>query len=148
MPSAGPPATPAEPQLQIRTQGTLNAAESGNAPVKVDSEGGVRAQESKSRFIGTAVALLITHRAADNDAGRTGLNGNSPNVSGRTLGGGLGFGLLGSIAAQSSNKVGMALGYYGMAWSVFSTVVARGADVQFDRNAVVDIGFNQRPPAK
>ena len=147
-PSAGPPATPAEPQLQIRTQGTLNAAESGNAPVKVDSEGGVRAQESKSRFIGTAVALLITHRAADNDAGRTGLNGNSPNVSGRTLGGGLGFGLLGSIAAQSSNKVGMALGYYGMAWSVFSTVVARGADVQFDRNAVVDIGFNQRPPAK
>lgn len=60
----------------------------------------------------------------------------------------MGFGLLGSIAAQSSNKVGMALGYYGMAWSVFSTVVARGADVQFDRNAVVDIGFNQRPPAK
>ena len=138
---------PVEPKLQIRTQGTLSAAEGGNAPVKVDSEGGVQAQESKSRFIGTAIALLITHRAADNDAGRA-VNGNNPNVSGRTLGGGLGFGLLGSIAAQSSNNVGMALGYYGMGWSVFSTVVARGADVQFDRNAVIDIGFNQRSPGK
>ncbi len=139
---------PAEPKLQIRTQGTLSAAEGGNAPVKVDSEGGVQAQESKSRFIGTAIALLITHRAADNDAGRSGVNGNNPNVSGRTLGGGLGFGLLGSIAAQASNNVGMALGYYGMGWAVFSTVVARGADVQFGRNAVIDIGFNQRSPAK
>jgi hypothetical protein len=27
---------------------------------------------------------------------------------------------------------------------VFSTVVARGRDVQFDKNAVVDIGFNTR----
>ena len=138
---------PAEPKLQIRTQGTLSAAEGGNAPVKVDSEGGVQAQESKSRFIGTAIALLITHRAADNDAGRA-VNGNNPNVSGRTLGGGFGFGLLGSIAAQSSNNVGMALGYYGMGWSVFSTVVSRGAGVQFDRNAVIDIGFNQRSPGK
>jgi hypothetical protein len=138
----------AEPQLQFRTQATVNAAEGGNAPVKVDSEGTVQAQESKTRFIGTAVALLITHRAADNDAGKTGVNGNSPNVSGRTLGGGLGFGLLGTIAAQSSNNVGMALSYYGMAWTVFSTIVAKGPDVQFDENAVVDIGFNQRAPAK
>jgi hypothetical protein len=28
---------------------------------------------------------------------------------------------------------------------VYSTVVARGAEVQFGRNAVIDIGFNQRP---
>jgi len=58
----------------------------------------------------------------------------------------MGFGLLGSIAAQSSRNVGAALGYYGMAWAVYSTVVARGAEVQFNKNAVIDIGFNQRPP--
>ena len=62
----------------------------------------------------------------------------------RTLGGGLGFGLLGTIAAQSSRTVGAAFGYYGLAWSVFSTVVARGPEVQFDKNAVVDISFNTR----
>ena len=56
----------------------------------------------------------------------------------------MGFGLLGTIAAQSSRTVGAALGYYGLAWSVFSTVVARGREVQFDKNAVVDIGFNTR----
>jgi hypothetical protein len=140
---------PAEPKLQFRTQATLSGAEGGNAPVKVDSEGTVQAQESKTRFIGAAAALLIARSAADNDAGRKAVNGNTnPNISGRTLGGGLGFGLLGSIAAQSSNNVGMALGYYGMAWTVFSTVFAPGADVQFDRNAVIDIGFNQRSPAR
>lgn len=59
----------------------------------------------------------------------------------------MGFGLLGAIAAQSSRNVGAAFGYYGLAWSVYSTVVKRGAEVQFGKNAVIDIGFNQRPPA-
>ena len=137
--------------LQFRTQATLDAAEGGNAPLKVDKEGGVQATESKTRFIGTAVAVLISRRAADNDAERAThggpITGQSPNVGGRTLGGGMGFGLLGAIAAQSSRNVGAAFGYYGLAWSVYSTVVARGAEVQFGKNAVIDIGFNQRPPA-
>ena len=80
--------------------------------------------------------------------GRNGVSGNNSNVSGRTLGGGLGFGQVGAIAARSSNNVGMAWGYYGMAWSVISTVVVKGAEVQFDRNAAIDIGFNRRSPAK
>jgi hypothetical protein len=138
-----------EEKLQFRTQATLNAAESGSAPLKVDKEGGVQATESKTRFIGTAVAVLISRRAADNDPLRDhsgAITGQSQNVGGRTLGGGIGFGLLGAIAAQSSRNVGAAFGYYGMAWSVYSTVVARGAEVRFAKNAVIDIGFNQRTP--
>jgi len=46
-------------RLQIRTQGTLAAAEGDTGPLKVDHEGGVQATESKTRFIGTAVALLV-----------------------------------------------------------------------------------------
>ena len=141
-----------EKKLQIRTEGTLAAAEGGKASVKVDSEGGVKATESKTRFIGTAVALLLARAAGDNDPVRapsTGgvrgaVIGQKANVGGRTLGGGLGFGLLGTIAAQSSRNVGAALGYYGLAWSVFTTVVARGPEVHFDKNAVVDIGLNSR----
>jgi hypothetical protein len=83
-------------------------------------------------------------RARSTGGGRGAIIGQNPNVAGRTLGGGLGFGLLGTIAAQSSRNVGAALGYYGLAWSVFSTVVARGHEVQLDKNAVVDIGFNTR----
>ena len=137
-------------RLQFRTKATLRAAESANAHVEVGSEGGVKTTDSKTRFLGTAIALLITHRAADNDAihTRNGAHGRGSNVTGRTLGGGLGFGMLGAIAAQASRGVGAGLGYYGMAWSVFSTIVARGADVQFDRNTVIDIAFNQRTPEK
>jgi hypothetical protein len=146
------PAAPEEHRLQVRTQGTLAAAEGDNAPLKVDTEGGVQATESKTRFIGTAVALLVAQAAGDRDSirapsvgGQRGaIIGQSKNIVGRTLGGGMGFGLLGTIAAQSSRTVGAAFGYYGLAWSVFSTVVARGPEVQFDKNAVVDIGFNGR----
>jgi hypothetical protein len=146
------PQAPEEKGLQIRTQGTLAAAEGDKSPLKVDTEGGVQASESKTRFIGTALAVLVARAAGDNDpirAPRVGgqrgaIIGQSQNVGGRTLGGGLGFGLLGTIAAQSSRDVGAAFGYYGLAWSVFSTVIARGPEVQFDTNAVVDVRFNTR----
>jgi hypothetical protein len=141
-----------EKRLQIRTQGILSAAEGDKAPIKVDSEGGVKATESKTRFIGTALALLVAQAAGDNDPVRAPSVGGSKgavigtrsNVAGRTLGGGSGFGLLGTIASQSSPTVGAALGYYGLAWSVFSTVVGRGPEVHFDKNAVVDIGLSSR----
>jgi hypothetical protein len=141
--------SPLVAKLQFQTHATLDAAENGSGPLKVDQEGGVRATESKTRFIGTALAVLIASRAADNDpihAPGGAITGQRPNVGGRTLGGGIGFGLLGSIASQSSHTVGAAFGYYGLAWSVYSTVIARGAEVQFGKNAVIDIGFNQRAP--
>ena len=155
-PAAADPAMSFRPaevkKLQIRTQGTLAAAEGDKAPVKVDSEGGVKATESKTRFIGTAIALLIAQRAGDNEplrgpsvnGAKGAIIGQRANVGGRTLGGGLGFGLLGTIAGQGSRNVGAALGYYGLAWSVFSTVVARGPEVHFEKNSVVDIGLNSR----
>lgn len=59
----------------------------------------------------------------------------------------LGFGLLGTLAAQSSRNVGAALGYYGLAWTLFRTLIAHGAEVQFDKNASIDIGFNTRSEA-
>ena len=64
--------------------------------------------------------------------------------TGRTLGGASGFGLLGAAASQSSPYVGMALGYYGMAWSVYSNVFARGPEIRFDKNAMIEIRFNGR----
>ena len=138
-----------EAKLQFKTRANLTAAESGSAAVRVDEEGSVRATESKTRFLGTALALLIAHRSGDTDAGRNHAGagtGESSNVGGRTLGGGMGLGLLGTGLAQISPNVGAVLGYYGLAWSVFSTVVARGAEVQFGKNAAVDIGFSDRPP--
>jgi hypothetical protein len=148
------PATP--PAEPLKTQATLLAAEaSGTAPVKVDSEGGVQAKESKTRFIAPVISLMLASRAADterhhdHDGDANDLTGSpNANVSGRTLGGGLGFGMLGSAVSQSSKFVGMAFGYYGLAWSVYSNVIARGGEVQFDRNAMMDIKFGARTPPK
>jgi hypothetical protein len=139
-------ASQAATALQLRTQATLDAAESADAPIKVDKEGGVEAKESKTRFIGTALAALAASRAADNDPIRApgGPVGHRQNVAGRTLGGGIGFGMLGSIASQSSRTVGVAFGYYGLAWSLYATVIARGQEVKFGKNAAIDVAFNQR----
>jgi hypothetical protein len=41
----------------------------------------------------------------------------------------------------------MVFGYYGLAWSVYSSVIAKGGEVQFDKNAMMDIRFGGRPPA-
>jgi hypothetical protein len=135
--------------LQFRTQADIQGAEStGKASLKVDSEGGVQAHESKTRFLAAAAALIIARRAGDNDTTRNSAGqavGQDPNVAGRTLGGGLGFGMLGSAIAQSSRYVGAAFGYYGMAWAVYSALIARGAEVQFSKNAMLDIRFNARP---
>ncbi|HYW47467.1 MAG TPA: hypothetical protein VE959_31655 [Bryobacteraceae bacterium] len=138
----------------MKTQAVLEAAEgSGKAQIKVDSEGGVQAKESKTRFIAPLISLMVASRAADNDhhhdhdADDTGVQaGAGGNVSGRTLGGGLGLGMLGAAVSQSSPYVGMAFGYYGLAWSVYSHVVARGGEVQFDKNAMMDIKFSTRTP--
>jgi hypothetical protein len=134
----------------MTTRATLEAAEgSGTAPIKVDSEGGVQAKESKTRFIAPVISLMLASRAADTDAGHHhdgGAAGGEANVSGRTLGGGSGFGMLGAAAAQSSKYVGMAFGYYGLAWPVYSSAIARGGEVQFDKNAAMDIKFGSRTP--
>jgi hypothetical protein len=142
---------PAAPRAEpMKTQATLAGAEgNGPAPIKVDSEGGVQAQESKTRFIAPVISLMLARRAADTDADRhhnASATSGDANVSGRTLGGGLGLGMLGAVASQSSPYVGMAFGYYGLAWSVYSSVIARGAEVQFDQNAMMDIKFGARMP--
>ena len=143
------PAAPAP--APVKTQATVDQAEaSGPAPVKVDSEGGVKAQESKTRFIAPVISLILASRAADDEGHHheSGTGGAEGNVSGRTWGGLSGLGMLGAAASQSSRYVGMAFGYYGLAWSVYSSVVGRGGEVQFDENAMMDIRFGARTPVQ
>jgi hypothetical protein len=144
------PSAPGPEPTTLTTQATLADAEgSGSVPIKVDSEGGVQAQESKTRFIAPMISLLLASKAADNDAERHGagtVSGPNANVAGRTLGGASGFGLVGVALSQSSSYVGMAFGYYGLAWSIYSNVIAKGGEVQFNQNAMMDIRFGGRAP--
>lgn len=129
----------------VHTIATLQAAEpNGKTSVKVDEEGGVKATESKTRFLAPVLAAFIATKSADNDVSkRTGLP--ESNTGGRTLGGASGFGLLGAAAAKASPQLARALGLYGLAWSVFANVVAHGKQVEFQRNAAIDVRFGARP---
>jgi hypothetical protein len=129
-----------------QTLATLQATEAnGKTPVKVDEEGSVKVTEPKTRFIAPLIAAFIATRSADNDANkRTGTPEN--NTGGRVLGGASGFGLLGAAAGKASPKVATALGFYGLAWSVYLNIVARGSEVEFQKNAAMDVRFGGRTP--
>jgi hypothetical protein len=125
----------------------LAAVEADPKAVKVDSEGTATATESKTRLLRPAVAALVAVKTLDEDAGKqTASGGGTSNAGGRSLGGFSGFGFLGTIAArQGPAALGEALGFYGLAWSVYSTVVSRGNDVTFEKNAAMAIRFGNPP---
>jgi hypothetical protein len=140
-----PPASTSVPPLPLeRREAQLAAVESNpQANVKVDSEGGAKATESKARLLGPAIALLVATHAMDNDAGRHDIGGSGPNANlgGRAVGGISGFGLLGAAAARAAKPVGAVLGFYGLGWSVYSTVISKGKEVEFEKNTAMEIKF-------
>ena len=143
-----PAYTAVQPISMERNPVLLSAVESDpNAHVKVDSEGDAKATESKARLLAPVLALIVASRAADNDAGRdkVGSAGGNANYGGRTLGGFSGLGLLGSVAAQGSKTFGAVLGYYGLAWSVYNTVISRGNEVEFKKNTAISVRFGATP---
>lgn len=133
-----PPATEA-------TYAQLTAAEETHGPVKVDSEGTAKATESKTRFLRPVIAGLVAAKSMDNDTGRqTASGGANANPVGTSLGGFSGFGLLGTAASRAPAPIGTVLGFYGLGWSVYSTVVSRGREVAFQKNAATEIRFGAR----
>jgi hypothetical protein len=63
----------------------------------------------------------------------------SGNYRGRTLGFFWGLGVFGSALAQSSKTFGAVLGYYGLGWTVYLTVISRGSEVEFKKNTSIDV---------
>ena len=143
-----PAITAMPPILMERTPVLLSAAESDpGARVKVDSEGAAKATESKARLLAPVLALLVASRAADTDAGRNkvGNAGGEANYGGRTAGGFSGFGIVGSLAAQGSKTFGAVLGYYGLGWTVYNTIISRGNEVEFKKNTAISVRFGANP---
>jgi hypothetical protein len=138
-----PPALPDAPAPPPeRAQAQLTAAEQSSGSLKVDPEGTAKATESKTRLLRPAIAGLIAAKSMDNDEGRqTASGGADANYSGRALGGFSGFGLLGTAVSWAPHPVGAAFGFYGLAWSAYTTVISRGREVEFRKNAVMSIRF-------
>ena len=110
--------------------------------VKLDSEGGAEAYTPKTRYISTglslalATAAMLEHNEAD-DTGRS-----HPDVGG----GADGFKLVGIVLsfAIKSQSFPMAMGAYGAGRSVYVNFIARGQDVVFPQNTLMEIGIGSR----
>ncbi len=144
-----PMTLPAEMAQPEPAQAQLTDAEPGTGSQQIDDEGTAKATESKTRFLRPIIAGLVATKSMDNDAGKQNASGGAnANYGGRGLGGFSGFGLFGTAAVYGPPPVGAALGFYGLAWSVYSTVISRGREVTFEKNSDMAIRFGARTPRR
>lgn len=128
-------------------QAQLAGIEASPGSVRVDAEGTAKATESKIRLLRPVLAGIVAAHSADDDRdhspsfGPAGGSNQAPNLSGRALGGFSGFGILGTAASFGPRAIGATLGYYGLAWSVYSNIFAPGKELVFEKNTAIEIRF-------
>lgn len=140
-----------DPPARRLVTAQVAAVQADPKKVKIDREGGAHATSSKTRLLRPLVAALVAAKSMDNDTGKQTASGGasgSPNTAGLALGGFSGFGSFGLLAAHLPLEVGTVLGFYGLGWSVYSNIVARGSEVVFPQNAEIAIRFGRAPPKK
>ncbi len=127
-------------QKVVASLESVQAGKDGN--VKLDSEGGAEASTPKTRYLSTALSLALAttsfrqHEDAD-DAGQS---------QHGVVGGAAGFKLVGIALGLvvKSQAFGMAMGAYGASRSVYTHFIARGQDVVFPQNTLMEIGIGSR----
>lgn len=72
----------------------------------------------------------------DDIAGATAQSGS---VGSRSLGGFIGFGLIGTALSQISRPVALAFGAVGVARSVYASVIAKGQEVTFHAGTPIQV---------
>ncbi|HYM12637.1 MAG TPA: hypothetical protein VEU62_18005 [Bryobacterales bacterium] len=143
-----PSASGLNTRIEQRVEGRLESVEVNRKQnVKMDEEGGTQAASSRKRFLIPAVTMVLASTGMDSERVRvhgvpTGAR--QANNGGRALAGGVGLGLLGGALAQTSRPLATALGWWGIARSVYVNLVARGQDVSFPVDTPVEIRFGPR----
>jgi type IV secretory pathway VirB10-like protein len=120
---------------------SLESVQAGkNDHLKLDSEGGAEAYTPKTRYLSTGFSLALATAAMlehNDDAAQS-----QPEIRG----GPDGFKLVGMVLgfAIKSPSLPMAMGAYGAGRSVYVNFIARGQDVVFPRNTLMEIGVGSR----
>jgi type IV secretory pathway VirB10-like protein len=111
--------------------------------VKLDSEGGAQATNSKSRYLSTGISLALAAFSSAGDGDTDALNNGAGGANSyRLIGFGLGVGI-------HYTPLGMAMGAFGASRSVYSHFLSRGRDVVFPKDTAMEIGFGRMitPPS-
>jgi hypothetical protein len=110
-----------------------------DAHLALDSEGAARVTSSKTRFIFPAVAAAVAGLSMHQDYNAHGVP--DQDIGGRAESGAVGLGLIGTALAQASRTLASTIAFTGAGFSVYSTFIARGADVLLPVNTPVKISF-------
>jgi hypothetical protein len=115
----------------------------------LDDEGGATVTNSKSRFAAPALAGLALgatmHRTWDFDTDGLGPEAQYGTFGSRAVGGFLGLGLIGAAVSQLGKPFAVALGVFGLARTLFVSIVGRGRDVSFPADTVMEVQFGAEP---
>ena len=131
--------------VQVRNQppapllGALHSIDASNDDhVAVDDEGGATLENSKTRFIAPALALLALHASMEQDGhsfadpdGDGSIKTAGSGAGSRGAGGFIGMGLVGAAVSQITRPVGIALGAYGAVRTMYANVLGKGREVTF-----------------
>jgi hypothetical protein len=113
-----------------------------DAHLALDSEGAARVTSPKTRFIFPAVAAAVAGLSLHQDYNSHGIP--DQDIGGRAESGAVGLGLIGTVLAQASRTLASSIAFTGAGFSLYSTFIARGADVLLPVNTPVKIGFAPR----
>ena len=120
--------------------------------VAVDDEGGATLDNSKTRFIAPALSLLSLRASLDGDGhhfadpdGDGSIKTAGSGVGSRGLGGFLGMGLIGVAVSQITRPVGIAMGVYGAARTMYTNVLGRGREVTFAQDTPIQVRLAPGP---
>jgi hypothetical protein len=117
--------------------------------LRVNENGSARIVESKKRFIGPAWAFIRADRALGSSAdpfGKALLGAYQGKFLKQFTGGEPGFGLPASISGAMVPPIGIALGFYGAARSVYRNFLGRGRDISLPANTPMEIRLGMAVP--
>ena len=119
--------------------------------LKLDSESGARVTTPRTRYLSTALALVLaTSSAAGDHEDR--LQGGGRDAGPSAASGASGFKVIGMVlgAVAHSRALSTGMGVYGAAMSVYSHFVARGRDVVYPKGMemVLALGTHDEPGSR
>jgi hypothetical protein len=111
--------------------------------VRLDSEGGTRAGNSRKRFIFTGIAVGLAVTSYQDSDVEDGVSSSQGGVREGASGGAAALKLAGAIAGAvvRSQSFSLWMGIFGAGRSVYSNFVSRGREVTFPKGTAMEIGL-------
>src|SRR5262245_4978936 len=145
-------------EQSVQMLASLHAIDvSGDDHVVLDDEGGAAMQNTKSRFVEPALALLALRASMNQgeggerfEGGASGVRATSASTGGgrylaRGVSGLIGFGAIGVALGQISRPLGIGFGVLGAARSMYKNILGKGQELRFQADTPIQLQLAPGP---